>query len=391
MLACLAKHGLSGPVRTDRLVMAIFFLQPVAYGARLPRIPDMQHRLGLGPGDLALVLLGLPIGVLATLPVAGQVVARFGARAVMRVVFLLFLAAAALPGFANSPPALFALLMALGIVMSTLELTLNVAADATEKRDHRMIMSRCHGFWSLGIMGGDLIGATLAGLRLPPGLSGVAMAVCVAPFALGVAALLPDLGDGGAASKAGHQSFALPGRALLAVCAFAFGITMSEGSMADWSAVFLRTILGADPAAAGFGYASFALLVAAGRFSGDALKARYGAASLARTTTLAALVGVVVVVTAPSLPVALAGFAIVGIGVSVGFPLAVTAAAAVPGRPAAANVAALSFMALLGFLVGPPLIGFVAQALDLRFGLAALLPVLLVSLAAVQALARPVR
>ena len=150
--------------------------------------------------------------------------------------------------------------------------------------------------------------------------------------------------------------------------------------MADWSAIFLRDALGAEAGTAGLGYAVFAMMVAAGRFGGDTLKRRFGAVNTARICGSFALLGALILFFAAHTPVALLGFAVIGFGVSVGFPLAVTAAASLTDRPAASNVATLSFVALLGFLIGPPVIGFLAEVFDMRLGLLALVPVLLVSL-----------
>jgi len=121
-------------------------------------------------------------------------------------------------------------------------------------------------------------------------------------------------------------------------------------------------------------------VVAAGRFGGDTLKRRFGAVTTARICGVLALGGAAILFAAPNTPVALIGFGIIGLGVSVGFPLAVTAAASLTDRTASANVAILSFVALLGFLVGPPVIGFVAEHADMRLAIACLVPVLLVSL-----------
>jgi MFS family permease len=122
------------------------------------------------------------------------------------------------------------------------------------------------------------------------------------------------------------------------------------------------------------------MMVAAGRFGGDRLKARFGAVPLARGAGLLGLLGVAMLLVAPNTALALAGFAVIGVGVSVGFPLAVTAAASLTDRSSSANVAILSFVALLGFLIGPPVIGFIAEHVQMRIGLAALLPVLALSL-----------
>jgi nitrate/nitrite transporter NarK len=264
--------------------------------------------------------------------------------------------------------------------MSFLELALNVEAARIEKATGSLIMSTSHGFWSLGIMLGSFIGAALAGAALPPAWAVGAVALISLPVSLFVARALPDGKEEAPDGDGAHSPFMIPGWALLGVCLFVFGTTITEGAMADWSAIYLRDTFAADPVTAGIGYSVFALLVGLGRFSGDWLRARFGAVTLARTFGALALVGVAILYLAPSSAVALAGFGVVGIGVSVGFPLAVAAAAALPGASASRNVAVLSFIALLGFLIGPPIIGFIAEHWQLRIGLAALLPVLVLSL-----------
>jgi MFS family permease len=366
----------------QRLVMLIFFLQPIAFGSWLPRIPDIQAKLGLGPADLAIALLGMPVGILITLPFAGRFVSRIGGRATIIYGFVAFLAVVSLPVFAESIEMLFVALMIVGVALSTLELGLNVEADRAEKTTGLVIMSRCHGFWSLGIMAGSLIGAGAMALQVSAQWSIPVVALLVLPLALAISAQLPAEPKAAAASSptAPVAPFKLPSLALLGICAFTFGITMTEGAIADWSAVYLKEVLSAGGAATGLGYSVFACLVAAGRFGGDSMKARFGAVAIARGCGSAALVGLLIVLFAPSTLVALIGFGAIGIGVSVGFPLAVTASAGLTDRPAAASVAILSFMALLGFLVGPPVIGFVGEFWGLRTGLAILFVPLTISL-----------
>lgn len=370
----------------QRLVMAVFFLQPIAFGAWLPRIPEMQVKLGLGPAALAFTLLGLPVGTLLTLPFAGRFVAHIGSRATILYGFIVFLAVVSLPTMASAPWHMFAALLALGVAMATLELGLNVEADQLEKSAGVMIMNTCHGCWSLGIMAGSLVGSALAGLAIPPTLAVASTALCTLPFALVSARALPVY-RAEADAAAAKARWKPPGAALLGICFFVFGVTMTEGAIADWSAIYLRDVFAAPAGSAGIGYAVFAGMVAAGRFAGDRLKARFGAVTTARLCGSLSLIGILAVVAAPAPWVAFAGFAATGFGVSVGFPLAVSAAASLTDRPTAASVAILSFIALFGFLIGPPLIGFVAQTTGMRYGLAALLPVLALSLGMTRMLA----
>ncbi|PXA99023.1 MFS transporter [Nostoc sp. 3335mG] len=372
--------------------MLVFFLQPIAFGSWLPRIPEIQAGLGLGPAALALALLGMPCGTLITLPFAGPLVARIGARSAIIWGFVFYSIAASLPVLAPHPILLFIALMLAGSAISFVELGLNVQADLVEKSSGKLIMNTSHGCWSLGIMAGSLFGSGFAAIGVSPQVAVPLLAALVLPVAMATGLALPKLTDAPAGGETQKSAWSLPSPALIGVCLFVFGITMTEGAMADWSAIFLRDALSAEGGLVGLGYSVFAFMVAAGRFGGDTLKRRFGAVGAARLCGVLAVLGGMTLYFAPGVELALLGFAVIGVGVSVGFPLAVTAAAGIGDRAASANVAVLSFVALTGFLIGPPLIGFVAEHTSIRVGIACVVPVLLLSLLLAGRLApRPVR
>ncbi|MFN3318143.1 MAG: MFS transporter [Allorhizobium sp.] len=360
-------------------IMTAFFLQPIAFGSWLPQIPGVQERLALGPAELAIALLGLPTGILLMLPFAGQLVGRIGSRNTLLYGFPVFLALVPLPVAAPDMVSLFLLLVLLGIGLSTIELGLNVEADIIEKRGSASIMNRCHGFWSLGIMTGSLIGAGFLALHTSPALAIGLLSLLLVPIAFVVCRALP-LHEVPAAEAQPRSSWRLPSPGILGISLFVFGITMTEGAVADWSAVYLKDVFSTSGMATGMGYVVFAMMVSVGRFLGDAAKERFGSVVLARICLSFSLAGILLVVVAPMTAIVYLGLGCVGLGVSVGFPLAVTASADLGDRPAAENVAILSFIALFGFLVGPPMIGFVAELSGLRSGLAMLLPPLLLSM-----------
>lgn len=366
----------------QRLVMLVFFLQPIAFGSWLPRIPEIQSAMGLGPAALAIALLGMPVGTLLTLPVAGPLVGKIGARMAILIGFVFYSIAACLPVLAPDPVLLFTALMLAGSSISFVELGLNVEADLVEKSTGKLIMNTSHGFWSLGIMVGSLIGSGFVAANVAPGIALPLLAFAVLPVALLAGWALPALKDRteNETGEPQRSAWALPSPALVGVCLFVFGITMTEGAMADWSAIFLRDAFDAEGGLVGLGYSVFAFMVAAGRFGGDFLKRRLGSVNTARLCGTLAVIGAALLFLAPSVEIALIGFGTIGIGVSVGFPLAVTAAAGIGDRAASANVAVLSFVALTGFLIGPPLIGFVAEHSDIRLGVACVIPMLVVSL-----------
>jgi MFS family permease len=371
------------PSRIRLLVLLAFFLEPIAFGSWLPRIPDVQDALGLGAGGLALALLGLPIGTLLALPITGPLVGRIGAKRGMVLGFVFYSLAICLPALAPSGPWLFVALVVTGATNSFMALGLNIGADWAEKHTGRLLMNTAHGAWALGIMAGSLLGSAMAGLHIAPGPAIAFAAALVLGAGVLTSRALPSIPAevSATAGTDGKPRFRLPTALLLAICLTTFGMTLTEGAMADWSAIFMRDVLGAEGGASGLGYSVFAGALAGGRFGGDWLKHRLGAAFLARCCAGLALAGVTTLLIAPSIPFALLGFSIAGVGASVAYPLAVSAAASLPTGTAATNVATLSFVSLFGFLLGPPVIGFIAEHLDVRAGLAALLPPLLLSLA----------
>ena len=167
---------------------------------------------------------------------------------------------------------------------------------------------------------------------------------------------------------------------LICICLFSFGITMTEGAMADWASVYLREMLGHEAQGSGYGFGLFAAFVALGRFFGDSLNSKLGTIKVARVFVITSIIGLIILVISNDLWLALAGFALIGLGVSVGFPLAVTAVASINDEREASYVAFLSLISLMGFLVGPPIIGLLANATNLKTGLTMLFPGLLLSL-----------
>jgi len=155
---------------------------------------------------------------------------------------------------------------------------------------------------------------------------------------------------------------------------------MVEGAMADWASVYVKEMLGPEAQGTGYGFGLFAAFMALGRFSGDNLKIKLGAIILARLFIISSILGLIILVTSDDLWLALVGFALTGLGISVGFPLAITSAVSIDDKRETSYVAFLSLIALIGFLVGPPIIGFLADVTNLKTGLTILFPGLFFSL-----------
>ena len=313
------------------LIRASFALQPIVLGAWFPRLPQVQERLDLTTSELALALIGLPIGLLVFLFIGGRLAERLGTRRSMVGGHAAFLLVMPLPAFAPTGATLFVALICAGLTLAAAELALNVTADKIEKTSGRMIMAGCHGFWSVGVLFGSVLGTSFAALGTTTGIS---LALVSAVLALPLLSACLIMKDYSLATPSREKSDEGPrvSTALLIVCFFAFGIALGEGAMADWAAIYLTDVFEATAGPAGFGYTVFALMVATGRFFGDTIRHSIGLKATAQVFCIGAIVGAILLVFAPTLPIAFVGIALFGLGVSVGFPLAVTAASAAPGR-----------------------------------------------------------
>ena len=371
-----ARKWASAWLTPPRLIMALFFVQAVALTNWFPRIPDVQAKLAIGPAELAVALMGMPVGAfLATTLVAARLIERFSARATIVVAFSAFSVALALPGGAWDVPSLFAALFLMGAAFSTSDIATNLVAARIQYESGRRIMNTCHGLWSTGAIVGSLIGAWFAEIGIDSAWHLAAVAVVTAPVAIVVTRALPPAPP---TRRTRAPPLALPSRAMLGLTVFAFGAILAEVTLRNWGAVYLREAVGASAAATGVGYGAFSLMMAAGRLFGDRLADRFGPVAVGAVSAATAVAGYVVAAAATNVVVAVVGFAAIGLGASVGYPLSVTAVAGRGDRSPAINVASLSLIAFSSAFIGPPLVGFVAEGVGLRIGLAAIVPLLLV-------------
>ncbi|MEL7026898.1 MAG: MFS transporter [Pseudomonadota bacterium] len=365
--------------RATYFIMAVFFVQPMAFGAWLALIPHVKGELGLTKSELALALLGLPIALIIALQFAGRAVGQLGLRRLMQIAFLVQGFAAIPPLYAGSQAWLFVALLGFGFMVAFLEVGMNVYAGRLEIAADRLVMNRCHGFWALGLMTGSFLVVLSADVLSPIGVMAV-ISFSSALLGAFLSLRLPKIGgtDGEGALPRRRLS-ALPA-ALPLIGAFMFLNTLTEGAMADWAAVYVSERAPELAAEAGIGVTIFSGFMAAGRFMGDALKSWFGPVWLARGSATLALIGIACLVLPLPIGFAYVGFAFVGVGVAAGYPLGVSAVASLGETYQAANVAIMSTSALMGFLVGPPLIGFLADAIGLQSALAVLAPGLVVCL-----------
>ncbi len=360
-------------------VAAIFFLNGFVYASWVPRLAEIQTGLGLSEGALGLALLMVAIGAIVAMPVTGGLIARHGSRTLTALTAVLLGVGLPLIGFAGGFAILCLAFLFYGAAAGVLDVSMNAQGIAVERAYRRPIMSSLHGMFSVGAMAGA--GATGLLASLGVGIVAQFLAIGGLTVLLGplvARSMLPAEADAGGQ---GH-GFVLPDRRLVALGVIAFCGLLGEGAMGDWSAVYLDQSLGADVAVAAAAFAAFSLAMALGRFTGDRIVGRFGGgAVVCGGGALAALgLGATLLIGRPE--VAIAGFGLVGAGLSCIFPVALSAATRTPGMSAGTAIAGLCTIGYLGFLVGPPTIGGLAELIGLPAALGAvvLLFVLIVML-----------
>ncbi|MGH3216737.1 MAG: MFS transporter [Trebonia sp.] len=383
---------------------AFFAVDGFVFATWAVRIPAVKAATHASPAALGLALLGLSGGAIATMTISGALCRRFGAGRMTVGSAILLSVALLLPPLARSALSLGLALLVFGAAYGSLNVSMNSLAISVVAALRRPVMPSFHAAWSFGGLAGAALGGLLAQHLAPwPHFA----LVCVAGLAVtawcgrtllthplaaagavtgeipdpregaGGQGAIPDsgTGHGGRASRSssvgrggsvGHGGLGRGWRVVLLFGLIALCSAYGEGAIGDWGALHLRQDLGAGPGLAAAGYAAFALAEACGRLAGSWLLLRLGQTRVLVLGGLTACAGMLAAALTPSVPVALAGFALTGLGVANMFPAAMTRAGLVAGPN---GVAAASTLGYAGFLLGPPTIGFLATAVGLSTGL----------------------
>lgn len=367
-------------------IYACFFLFAFALGALLSRMPDLQTHLGVTEGQLGMTIIGMSIGSLLSLTFAAPVIEKYGARATAFVTVLgTATIYAILPWFGTPVPVFVGLFFA-GVLAGALEINLNVETDRLEAQFGKSFMNRAHGSWSLGFFVTALLGASVRQL----GIS-IEMHMAIAVAAVYLVGIFMMSGMTSAPKRStGHQGetprFAFPTLGLLPLCIIGIAAFLVEGAGIDWSAIYMRDVFSVEPFVGGLSLTLFSGFMALTRLTIDPVVDRFGPRTVATTLLAVAALGALAVAYAGIPGVALLGFAMLGVGCSAVYPLAVSAAAQRTDRPSSVNVAALGQVTFIVFFLAPPLLGFVAEHLGIRNSYLIVLPIIIVGLIACRSL-----
>ncbi len=350
-------------VKSRIAVSAVFFAYGLTFASWASRIPSIQQQLAISDTILGLVLFALPAGLFLCLPVSAIILNRFGSRRVVIIAGLCYTALLVLVGFSQSLFQLVPVLFAFGFFSSLLNIAVNTQAAGVEAAYRKPIMGSFHGMWSLAGFAGAAIGTVMMGLEIPPAYHFLFILVLMLLIIGSSSTSMLRYDEG--RSDSGVK-FVMPDRHLAKLGIIAFCSLICEGTMFDWSGVYFLKVVKVEAAWVGAGYTAYMVAMASGRFISDWLTHRIGVKRMLQLSGMLTMAGLLASVLLPQRWPAIAGFLIVGLGVSSVVPLAYSAASRSKTMPPSQALSTVTTIGFLGLLAGPPIVGLISGATTLR-------------------------
>ncbi|MCD9013948.1 MFS transporter [Parachryseolinea silvisoli] len=347
-------------------VTVFFFTQGICFASWASRIPDIKLLLGLNDAQLGTILFALPAGLMTSLPLSGWAVTRFGSRRMLLVGATLYTLTMVVIGLVTDRWELAGVLFMFGLFGNLVNIAVNTQAIGVEALYGKSIMASFHGAWSLAGFSGASIAWFMVSLNIAPFHHFCMIAgLVVVLVALAYKRTLPAM-----RGSSDTPLFARPDGLLLRLGIIGFFGMACEGTMFDWSGVYFQKIVEAPEKLVTLGYVAFMGTMTGGRFIGDALSNRLGRKKMLQLSGALITTGLLVSVLFPMLVTATIGFLLVGFGVSSVVPLVYGAAGKSGTLSPGVALAAVSTISFFGFLLGPPVIGWIAEVASLRFSFA---------------------
>jgi MFS family permease len=348
--------------RAHRAVAAVFAVHGAVTGDFATRIPWIQEHLALSNGQLGLALVFPALGASTAMPLAARIVHRLGMRRALSGLLALWCASLALPALSPGLAWLCGALFVFGATAGMADVVMNAQGVEVERLAGRSIMSALHGGWSVGTLLGSLVGVVAAHADVDARVHLTVMAAVLLVIGLiacrGVIDVRPE------PREEAPARFSFPPKSALIIGAVGFCAVFAEGAGMDWCAVYLRDVTNASPAVAAGAYSAFACAMAAARLAGDLVVRRLGPVRTVRVGGVLATAGGLLVATATSQVSAIAGFALIGVGIAVVVPLCFAAAGHAGPVPSQA-IAGVATVTYTSGLVAPAVIGSIANATSL--------------------------
>lgn len=354
--------------RQSLAIGMVFISVGFLFGNWATLIPFIKQKFDLNDAQLGLLLLSFPIGATVMNPFSTFFINRFGMLKTTLLGLILLTVTYIIPVSATWLPLASIGLMIVGMCLSVTNVAMNTCVTSLEHQYGINIMSTCHGMFSAGLMFGSIASSILQGMKIMPSYQMAAIALAIIILVLVLRQTILGIHEEKVQiNEAKGAKFILPKGALLLMVLISLCTNITEGTMADWTAVYMREVVQTDDYFIGWGLAGYSMFMSLGRFLGDALIPRFGGNAVLRTGGIIAALGIVLAIVFPYTITAILGFTFVGAGVSCGAPILYGSAARVPGMAKGAGLATLNTFSMGGFLAGPVLIGFISKSVNLSF------------------------
>lgn len=356
----------------DRRTFSVGFLfstSSLLFGIWVASIPGIKSRLGFTDGSLGLSLLLSPLGAITGMLLSSRVFSKIPVGRWMLGGYSTICCIMALQINSVNRLMFWICLYCFGAISFLNGVSANATVNLMEKRYHRLMMSTCHGMYSLGGALSAGIAAVLFALHIPSGWQIAMIASIIITVILSNRNYLLANTD----IIHSRSGFTLPSSSILGISFICMVSFMAEGCVADWSAIYFREILLAPAAVVSLGYAGFSVAMTVGRFNGDVLISRLGSKDVVISGSMLSAAGFLTVVTAPAVVIAICGYIMVGLGCCCIVPVLFRASANIPGVSTLEGYAMVTTGGLVGFLTGPSIIGFISEKTNLSRGLSLLI------------------
>lgn len=362
--------NLSELVRKRAAVAAYYFVPGVVFASWASRIPDVKHLLHLSNGQLGSVLFAIPIGQLLMMTFSGILVSKLGSKKMLVVAEVLYASALLSIGLCHTAFHLILCLVSFGMMANLMNIATNTQACFLEKMYGRNIMSSFHGLWSLGGFAGGIVGAVFANTCLPISAHfGVVLVGSLMIIAIGFRYLVDDQTAQAEEEEVPKFSFRSIDPTLFLLGLMGFGGMFCEGTVYDWSSVYFSSVVRPADEFLRAGYVAGMGAMTLGRFLADSFVTKYGASKVLKTCGGLIVVGLWMATALPYLVTATLGFLLVGFGISSSVPICYSIAGKLGTMKASIALTIVSSISFFGFLVGPPIIGWLSEATNLRVAL----------------------
>lgn len=357
-------------MKTNRIAVSIFFLiNGILYANWVARLPEIQQMYGVSNAILGNLLLCIAAGSMTAMPFSGWLTVRFGSRALTATTGFLFCTLVPIIPLLNNLWVVGVLFFAIGISVGSMDVSMNGQAVYVERMYQKPLMSSFHAMFSIGMAGGAGISALFAEFQIGLFPHFLIAAICCMMLVLWATFHLVNERSNESANGNNQSGFRLPTKAILPLGIIAFCGMTGEGSMADWSAIYMNKVVGKDEAFSALAFGFFAAAMTIGRIFGDYFIARLGNNQMLLLNALASIMGLSVMLLFPYPYLVLIALFLVGLGLATVVPIIYSAAGNTPGVAPSVGIAMATTVGYAGFFVGPPTIGYLADLFSLRIGL----------------------